>query len=91
MEIDANLNTGPLNGLVPSARPLAPGAQSIAGTDSFANSTAGLEDALQNTPEIRPEAVARGMQLASQDGYPSDDEIKSLSNFLANKLQSNSD
>jgi hypothetical protein len=90
MEIDANLNSGALNGLGPVRSP-ATGSnktQPPVETDSF-DGSATLQAALQNTSDIRPEAVARGLALANTDGYPPPSAIKQLSAFLANKLQSN--
>ena len=86
MEIDANMNSGAVNGLVPAARP-AIGAGPATETDSFTSSTA-LDTALKNTSDVRAEAVARGRALVNNDGYPSDEQLKTLSGFLARRLQS---
>jgi len=92
MEIDANMtnmNWGAVNGLSPTIR-AATGAKPVAGSDFFANSTT-LETALKNTPDSRPEAVARGQAAVSNADYPSADMVKQLSAFLASKLQSSPD
>jgi hypothetical protein len=90
MEIDANMKWDAVNGL-PPATPSATGAKPPAAQgDSFASSTA-LEAALKNAPDIRPDAVAEGRDLAGSDGYPSADTVKKLSDFLATQLQSDSD
>ncbi len=89
MEIDANLSSGAVNGLIPAARS-ATGAKPVAESDSFAGSTA-LETALKNTSDTRPEAVARGLELINNGNYPSGDAVKKLSGFLARQLQFNQD
>jgi hypothetical protein len=88
MEIDANLNVGGLSNLPPATtRSSAPAEKSVPADVSFANSSA-LIEALRNTPDVRPEAVARGQQAVSGDGYPPSSTIKTLSSFLAHKLSS---
>ena len=87
MEIDANMNLGPLNGLTSATRS-APGPKPAGEDDSFADASA-LETALKNTSEIRPEAVARGLNLVNNANYPSDAAVKKLSDFLASQLQPN--
>jgi hypothetical protein len=87
MEIDANMKWGSVNGLPANNRPAAAGSQAPGSPlESFANSSA-LEGALNNTPDVRPEAVANGQALANDPGYPSGDTLKQLSGFLANHLQ----
>lgn len=89
MEIDANLNTGPINGLTPTPRTTVnPGATTE--TDTFTSSAA-LQNVLKNTSDVRADAVARGRALVNNDGYPSDEQLKSLSSFLASRLQSGQD
>jgi hypothetical protein len=75
--------------LFPSARSATPVPPPGEG-DSFAK-TAALETALNNTPDIRSDAVARGLALVNNTNYPSPTEIKQLSGFLANQLQSSQD
>jgi hypothetical protein len=89
MEIDANLNLGPVNNpsqisarTKPEAVP--PAENSFANTDS-------LLGALQNAPDVRPEAVAAGREAVQNDGYPPPDVVKKLANFLAKKLQDGAD
>jgi len=89
MEIDAKMNLGAVNKL-PPVKNLAPGAQPAAPDDSFSGSTA-LEGALQKTPDIRPDAVARGRELVNNGNYPSADTITKLSNFLASQLPASLD
>ncbi len=89
MEIDANMNLGAVNGLPPATRS-ATGAKPVAESDSFTGSTA-LETALKTTPDTRAEAVARGRALVSDSNYPSPNDIKKLSGFLASQLQSSQD
>jgi hypothetical protein len=89
MEIDANINSGAVNGLPPSPR-AGTGAKPVAASDSF-TSSADLDAALKDSPDIRPDAVARGLALVSNPNYPSADEVKKLSGFLANQLKSLTD
>ena len=87
MEIDANMKSGAASGL-PAAARSATGTQSpVTESDSFASSSA-LEAALKNTPDVRPEAVANGRALVKKDGYPPEETLKKLSDFLATRLQS---
>lgn len=53
------------------------------GADSFsaANSTA-LRAALQAQPEVRPEVVARGKELAADPSYPSNDILRKVGEAL---------
>lgn len=89
MEIDANLKWSPVSGPTPTGRPQTD-APAAADGDSFASSTA-LETALNNTPDVRPEAVANGRELADNPEYPSDATVKTLSNFLASQFQAGMD
>ena len=89
MEIDTNFNWGAVNNL-PPVKNSAPGTKPVAPADSFDNSSV-LEGALQNTPDIRPEAVASGRALVNNSDYPSDDTVKKLSSFLASQLPASLD
>jgi hypothetical protein len=88
MEINASMNVGSVNNPILTGRSLATPPQAAA-TDSFTSSSA-LQEASQNTPDTRAEAVARGQALVSDSGYPSGDTIRVLSNFLASRLQGGS-
>jgi hypothetical protein len=91
MEIDAKMNLGGVSNPTPAKRtsPAATPAQDTDG-DSFASSDS-LIAALKNAPDVRADAVARGRAAVATDGYPPPDVVKKLSNFLANKLQSNNE
>ena len=53
------------------------------GADSFsAANTATLRAALQAQPEIRPEVVARGKELAADPNYPSTDILRKVGEAL---------
>jgi len=86
MEIDTKINWGAVNSLPPVKNAGTAGKTAAPG-DSFASST-DLEGALQNTPDIRPDAVAAGRALVNNTNYPSDETLKKLSNFLASQLPS---
>lgn len=53
------------------------------GSDCFsARNSAILKEALANCPEIRPEIVARGRELAADPGYPSADILRKIGAVL---------
>jgi hypothetical protein len=80
------MSAGAFSGLTPAARS-ATAPKPVAPPDSFDSSSA-LEMALNNTSDIRPEALARGLDLVNDSNYPSSDTVKKLSDFLAGQLQS---
>ena len=63
----------------PPARP-APAPQDHLSTDQADR----LHDALANSPEIRPEVVARGLALAADPGYPPPAVIQGLAGMILN-------
>lgn len=83
------MNLGAINSLTSGKNAVVGGKPSVPG-DSFAPAT-DLEGALQNTPDVRADAVERGRNLVNDDGYPPDGAIKSLSNFLAGHLSNGLD
>lgn len=89
MEINANSKVGAVSGPSQTNRsgPINPAPVDSDG-DSF-DSNNPLLNALNNTPDVRADVVARGRAAVASDGYPPPDVVKKLSNFLANKLQSN--
>ena len=89
MEIDTKMNWRPVNGL-PSVKNSGTGAEPAPLDDSFAKSTA-LEGALQNTPDVRPAAVANARALVDNANYPSADTVKKLSDFLAGQFSAGLD
>lgn len=53
------------------------------GTDQFSSSqAASLRAALEQHPEVRPEVVERGRQLAADPGYPSADVLKQVASAI---------
>jgi len=48
--------------------------------------TQALENILQQTSPVRPEAVARASSLVADENYPSDGMLNQLAGLLANKL-----
>jgi hypothetical protein len=87
MEIDSNMKWGAVSGLPPATNSGAAAPQPPASADPFAKTDA-LEGALKNTPDVRDDAVANGRALVSDSGYPSDETVKKLSDFLADQFQS---
>ncbi len=60
-------------------------ARTQSGRDSLSTDKAEhLRTALANTPEVRPEVVARGQALAADPGYPSAAIIKSVAGVIVN-------
>lgn len=86
MEINTNMNVSGVNGLIPPGRSVA-AAKMAPDTASFTG-TAGVEAALSDLPESRPEAVALAKQLINDPAYPSSEMVRQLSQFLAPKLNS---
>ena len=76
--LNVNIGTGQ-----PVARPTNP--QPSDNTMSIGR-TQDLEKTLQETPQIRPEAVARASALASDENYPSDELLNKMAGFLAGKI-----
>lgn len=85
MEVNLNINTGPARQVgsrspAPPARPAAP-----VETVSFRGSAA-VNQALQQTPASRPEAVAKAETLVADVKYPPAETIEAIANLLAMKL-----
>ena len=59
-------------------------AKSVApGRDQFKSAQAAqLREALARTPEIRPEVVERGKQLAADPGYPSPEILRKVAETI---------
>ncbi|MGC9942472.1 MAG: hypothetical protein ABSE48_11600 [Verrucomicrobiota bacterium] len=53
--------------------------------------TQALQKTLQETPQVRPEAVTQASALISDENYPSDTLLNKMAGFLANKMSSNAD
>ena len=80
MEIQPSNNSSPL----PTAAPRPAHRTVAAATDGseFA-STAALHRALDATPDVRPEAVARGQALAESEKYPPAQTLQRLARLFA--------
>jgi hypothetical protein len=61
-------------------------AQSGADTTSF-NRVAALDQAMQATPAVRPEAVERAKKLIAEIRYPGDETIRGIASLLALKIE----
>jgi hypothetical protein len=86
MEVNTSYSTGGVGGTTPPNRST-PAAKPAAGPDSFASSSA-LEEALQNLPASRAEAVAQAKDLIADPNYPSADTLRQVSVLLARNLMS---
>lgn len=85
MEVKANKNVDVAHRLTVNqtkSRPPAVGAD----TTSF-NRVAALDAALQATPKVRPETVARAKELLSDVKYPPTATIEGIAALLALKLK----
>jgi hypothetical protein len=81
MEVKANINIDAAQRVV--VNPVrSQRASAGADTASFQNVEA-LDQALQATPEVRPEAVAHAQELIGDVKYPPADTIRSISALLA--------
>jgi hypothetical protein len=80
MEIKANSSYGPvpLGEAPPARRPAAGG-----GDVGEFTTTQALQEALEQTPDVRPEAVARGQALVANDHYPPPETIRRLAVLFA--------
>lgn len=78
------MNAGGVNPLIPNRRTASTN-NKPADRAAFASSAA-LEAALKDIPDVRPEAVDRARDLISDPNYPSADTISRLSTFLATNL-----
>lgn len=84
MEVKANKNVDVAQRVnVNQTKPRATGGESD--TTSFYR-VAALDQALQATPEVRPEAVARAHELLSDVKYPPAATIEGIAALLALKL-----
>jgi hypothetical protein len=88
MEVNPNAGTSPLQGVttklpvVPPAKPQAGDSASFQGTDA-------VNSALQQTPDVRPEAVSRARALITDAQYPPQSMIHDISRLLAANLKQN--
>jgi hypothetical protein len=86
MEINTNLSTTGVDGSLAEKRPT-PTSNMPSDRVSLTNSSA-LEQALQNTPDSRPDVVARAQSLIADPNYPSSETLSVLSRQLASAFLS---
>jgi hypothetical protein len=75
MEIKANSSVG---AVPPGAVPTAPRVRRVDQEAGDFTGTEALERAMAQTPDVRPEAVARGRALLVLDDYPPPDVLRPL-------------
>jgi hypothetical protein len=79
-------NTGGAN-FIPIRQTSARRADAASSPDSSVSfSTSSLQDALKQSPQVRPEKVAAAAALLSDGSYPSDSALNQLAGFFANRL-----
>ncbi len=85
MEVNNNINIDPAQWVkINQARQRAP--QSGSDTTSFYRVEA-LDQAMQATPAVRPEAVERAKKLIAEIRYPGDETIRGIASLLALKIE----
>ena len=85
MEVNNNINIDTAQWVkVNQARSRA--SQSGADTTSFYRVEA-LDQAMQATPAVRPEAVERAKKLIAEIRYPGDETIRGIASLLALKIE----
>ena len=88
MEVNPNISTGPV-ARAGSKPPVTARGQS-AQTDSVSlQDSETVNKAVQQTPDVRSEAVARARELVADVNYPSTEVIRGVSNLFAAKLGDN--
>ena len=80
MQVNTNLNTASVPKVTPAPAPAGPARP--ASETEFSASQA-LDHALQQMPDVRPDAVAHGSKLAENPNYPPLELIKRLSRLVA--------
>jgi hypothetical protein len=83
MEIKPNSSFGPVpvGETPPTHRP-----RRTEGDAGEFRGTEALQRALAQTPDVRPEAVARGQALAASDEYPPQEVVRRLAAMLATEF-----
>jgi hypothetical protein len=89
MEVNTSYGSSGIGGITPPNRPTT-SAKPAGATDSFSR-TSGLDEALQNQPTSRPDAVAYAKSLIADPSYPSAATMRQVSNLLAEHLTSDSE
>ena len=77
-------HTRPVSGADRS--PVVPAARKECDSVGFKNAEL-LHQLLQETPDIRPEAVARGKALLADQSYPPKETLQRIAELLANNLR----
>lgn len=80
MEIEPSSNRVPVRGV--EARTVRRTAAAPGDAGDFANADA-LRNALENTPDVRPEAVARARELVTSPHYPPEVMVRKLAQLFA--------
>jgi hypothetical protein len=86
MEINTNMNVSGVNGFMQPSRSAA-AAKTPPDTASFPG-TSGLEAALGDVPDSRPEAVGLAKSLIDDPTYPSRGVVSQLAQYLTRNLAS---
>ncbi|HVM59863.1 MAG TPA: hypothetical protein VMV72_03270 [Verrucomicrobiae bacterium] len=85
MEVNSNAGTSPVQGVTartpvtPSTKPQGSDSASFQGADA-------VNSALQQIPDVRPEAVTRARTLITNSQYPTESVIQSISRLFAARL-----
>jgi hypothetical protein len=85
MQVNPSHHNDPVGQTEFVRRPATP-QKGAADNASFDSSTA-LNRALSQTPDVRPDAVARARQLIADVNYPPAEAIRKISDLLAMKIQ----
>jgi hypothetical protein len=81
MEINTNLSINGVDGSI-AAKRATPTSNMPSDRVSLTNSSA-LDQALQNTPDSRPDMVARAQSLIADPNYPSSETLSAVARQLA--------
>lgn len=90
MEVNPNAGTSPLQGVTNRA-PVAPPAKPQAGDSTSFQGTDAVNGALQQIPDVRPEAVNQARALINDAQYPPLSAIHTISQLLAGNLNNEDD
>jgi hypothetical protein len=86
MEVNFISGNGSEIPLRPAATPK-PATPAPTGTPATFDRTQSLETSLSQSPQVRPEKIARANALLSDSSYPSDQTLNQLAGFLATRIQ----
>jgi hypothetical protein len=85
MEVNPNAGVSPLQRAT-SRAPVTPPAKPQAGDSTSFQGTDAVNGALQQTPDVRPEAVSQARALINDAQYPPLSTIRTISQLLAGNL-----